>query len=76
MEPVEYMALANAAINLVEALIPKIQELTKQGLVSPEDQQKLFDRANTLMEGIESGLAFSGPEWQKSTVLPPSPPQP
>lgn len=64
MEPLEYIALANAALALIESLIPKIRELTLSGAVSVEEQQRLMDKANALVTAVQTG--FTGPEWEQS----------
>lgn len=64
MEPLEYIALANAALALIESLIPKIRELTLSGAVSVEEQQRLMDKANALVTTVQTG--FTGPEWEQS----------
>ncbi len=54
--------LANAALTLLEKLIPYIAQQVKRGAVSPDEQQKLHDRYTTLK--AQGDLAFSGPEWR------------
>lgn len=58
----EEILLANAAIALIEKLIPVIQARVKAGQVTPEQQQLLRDKYNSLVNAGDA--AFSGPEWQ------------
>lgn len=58
----EEIALASAAIALVEKLIPKIQEWVKSGQVSPEEQKALFDKYNNLATSLDE--MFNGDEWK------------
>jgi hypothetical protein len=57
----EEIAIANAAIALIEALAPKIQAAVKSGQVTPTEQQTLLDKYNSLKTNLDA--AFSGPEW-------------
>lgn len=50
---------AIAAIDLITALVPQIEEAIKRGEVSKEDQQKYRDKYNALKD---SGFAFTRPE--------------
>lgn len=50
-----------AAINLIEQLIPIIDEKVKSGQVSPEEQTKIRDRYTSL-RNLGDAL-FAGPEW-------------
>lgn len=65
MDPITIIALANAALGMVEALIPQVANLVKSGEISVEDQQKLLDRYNAIKAAAASG--FDGPEWKQST---------
>jgi hypothetical protein len=58
------IAIATAALSLLEVLIPKIQELTLKGAVTPEQQQALLAKYNSLKNAGDA--AFSGPEWNLS----------
>ena len=51
------------AISAVESLIRLITQAIQAGQLTPEQQQYYFGR----IDSIRSQLAFSGPEWQKST---------
>lgn len=58
----EEIALANAALGLVELLIPRIKQLAQSGQISPEQQQAVRDKYNSLRKAGDA--AFAGPEWQ------------
>jgi hypothetical protein len=57
-----YIVLANAALSLLEALLPQIQQLVKSGDVSPAEQQAVHDRYQALRTAGDA--AFQGPEWE------------
>lgn len=67
MDPITIIALANAALGMVEALIPQVAALVKNGEISVEDQQKVLDRYNAVKAAAATG--FSGPEWKQSTQV-------
>lgn len=52
---------AAAALELVERLLPIIEERVKSGQVSPEDQTKLRSKYEALR--AKADAAFTGPEW-------------
>lgn len=54
--------LANAALALLEQLLPDIARLVKSGAISPEAQQQLHDRYRSLVNAGDA--AFQGPEWE------------
>lgn len=54
--------LANAALTLVEELVPRIESLVKSGQITPEQQQTVRDRYTQLRDNLDA--RFSGPEWQ------------
>jgi hypothetical protein len=56
------LIIANAAINLVTLLLPKIDEAVKNGQVSVEAQRELRAKYNTLRAAGDA--AFTGPEWE------------
>lgn len=60
----EEIALAGAALALIEKLIPQIAAMVKKGQVPPEEQQALLDKYNAVKTAVESG--FEGPEWQQA----------
>jgi hypothetical protein len=60
----EYIAAATAALNLLEVLIPQIQQLALKGAVTPEQQTALLAKYNSLKNAGDA--AFSGPEWNLS----------
>lgn len=60
----EEIALANAAIALLEILIPRIEQAAKSGQIPAADQQALFDRVQSLRS--RSGGQFSGEGWTPS----------
>ena len=53
--------LVNAAITLIEKLIPVINNAVKDGQVTPEAQAELRDRYTALR--TQADAAFTGPEW-------------
>lgn len=57
------IALANAALALLELLLPKIQEGVKTGDVSVEDQAAVRSKYEALR--AQGDAAFSGPGWQQ-----------
>lgn len=57
----EEIVLANAALALLEVLLPKIQQLTNKGEISAEDQQALKDKYLSLKNRADG--QFTGPEW-------------
>lgn len=57
------LAAANAALALLEIVIPKIAALVKSGQVTPEEQQTVLDRVHALKTDPSK---FTGPEWEPS----------
>lgn len=62
MNPLLVINGVNAALALVEALLPTLQELKLAGQISAEQQQSVLDRYNSLKNRAEG--QFSGPEWR------------
>jgi hypothetical protein len=62
MDPITAIAAVSAALSLVESLIPKIAEWTKQGDISPEQQAELLAKYNSLRSRADG--QFTGPEWE------------
>jgi hypothetical protein len=54
--------LANAALSLVEQLIPVIADKVRKGEVPAADQQELLAKFDSLKAKRDG--QFSGPEWQ------------
>lgn len=54
--------LANAALSLLEQLIPVIAEKVKRGDVPADKQQELLTRYQSLKARADG--QFSGPEWE------------
>lgn len=50
--------------NLLNILIPKVEEAIKSGQITPEQQQKVRD-AYLQLRALGDG-AFAGPEWDPS----------
>lgn len=65
MDPLTAIALANAAIQVLQVLIPEIEKLANKGQVSVEQQQAVMDKYNTLRAQIIAG-GFKGPEFEMS----------
>lgn len=65
MDPITIIAAVNAALALVETLIPQLSRLLQNGEITVEQQQAVLDRYNALKKAAEEG--FSGPEWEPST---------
>jgi hypothetical protein len=53
------VTLVDAAVGLLEKLIPSLKTAFSSGEISVADQQALKDRINKL----RSSEAFTGPEW-------------
>lgn len=62
MDPITIIAAANGGIQLVEALLPLIQQLAQKGDISVDQQAQLLARYNSLKAKADG--QFSGPEWQ------------
>jgi hypothetical protein len=60
----EEIMLANAALAVLEKLLPVIQGMAKRGEVSAESQMELQTRYQSLRNAGDA--AFEGPEWQRS----------
>ena len=54
--------LVNAALTLIEKLVPVINDAVKNGQVTPEAQAELRNRYTALR--TQADTAFTGPEWQ------------
>lgn len=67
MEPLEFIAMANAALSIYEKLSKIIAEKIAAGEISIDAQAQLQAR----IDAIRSGKAFEGPEWKQSTEVPP-----
>lgn len=65
----EQIAIANGLIDLLEIVIPQVQQAAQKGQIDPDTQAKLLAR----IEGLRDirGPAFAGPEWQPSQPPPP-----
>lgn len=58
MDPITIMALADAAITLLEKAVPEIEKAFNQGLISVEDQKAQADRLAALRD---KHFAFTRP---------------
>lgn len=67
----EIITAINAAIGLLEVLIPQLAQLFKGGQITADQQQAVLDRINALRKSVNEG--FSGPEWEQSTKDNPNP---
>lgn len=56
--------VAQLALAALELALPKIEELVREGKISPQEQQDLRDRYNAL----RGHAAFTGPEWVPSNA--------
>ena len=54
--------IANAALALLEKLLPLIQAQVRAGQVTAAEQQDLHDRYQSLRNAGDA--AFAGPEWK------------
>lgn len=54
----------NAALTLVEELLPKITELASKGEITAGQQAEVLAKYNSLKARADG--QFSGPEWQVS----------
>jgi len=55
------LILINAALTLIEKLLPVISNAVKNGQVTPEAQAELRNRYTGLR--AKADAAFTGPEW-------------
>lgn len=62
MTPAEVLLAINSGLNLVDALLPQLQQHKLSGDITPEQQQAVLDRYAALRE--KANEMFSGPEWQ------------
>jgi hypothetical protein len=62
MDPATIISLTTVAIDLIEKLLPAIDQLRLKGLITPEQQQQVLDRYQSL-RGRADGQ-FSGPHWK------------
>lgn len=63
MEPLEYIALASAAVNLIEKLVPQIRDAITGGTLSEADEaaaRAVYDKMRA------SSDLYSGPEYALS----------
>lgn len=58
----EEILLANAALTLLDKLLPRIQQMVKDGQVSVEEQKATWDKYHALRNKV--GNPFMGPEWE------------
>jgi hypothetical protein len=56
------VVILNAALTLVEELLPKLSELKANGEISAEQQAALLAKYNSLKARADG--QFAGPEWQ------------
>jgi hypothetical protein len=64
MDPATILSLATVAIDLVEKLLPAIDQLRLKGNITAEQQQQVRARYESLKARADG--QFSGPEWQKA----------
>lgn len=57
MDPI---VIASGAIQILQAIIPYINDAVKKGLVSPAEQAELMAK----IDDLRSGKAFQGREWE------------
>lgn len=63
MEPLEYVMLASAAMNLLEKLVPQIRDAIKGGTLTAEQEAE----ARAVYERMRSSTdLYSGPEYELS----------
>ena len=62
MDPITALATANAAIGLVELLIPQIAKLFEKGEITKEQQQEVLKNLQSLKD--RAAGQFQGPEWE------------
>ena len=62
MDPATIISLATVAIDLVEKLLPAIEQLRAKGEITPEQQQELMDRYQSLKARADG--QFSGAHWK------------
>jgi hypothetical protein len=64
-----FILLANAAISLLEQLLPAINGMVKSGQVTADEQAQLLARYQKFKDAGDE--AFSGPEWVFSPAFDP-----
>lgn len=62
MNPLAILATANAALSLLEQLLPLIDGLAAKGEVTPEQQAELLAKYNSLKTQADG--QFTGTAWQ------------
>ena len=62
MGPQEILTATNAAITLIEALLPSITALVQKGEITPAQQTALMAKYQSLKTKADG--QFAGPEWQ------------
>lgn len=55
------IAVINAAISIVETLVPKLKELFSKGEITVAQQSELMARVEKILKDASS---FTGPEWE------------
>ena len=58
------IAIILGLIDLAIKSIPLLERRLKDGDITPEEQQQAKDALEALRLAINSGKAFSGPEWE------------
>lgn len=56
-----YIVLVDAALTVLEKLVPMMSDIVSKKEVTAEEQAKLMARIDALRAG---GTGFSGPEWK------------
>lgn len=62
MDPATMISLATVAIDLVEKLLPALEQLRAKGEITPEQQQKVRDRYLSLRARADG--QFMGSHWK------------
>ena len=58
----EEIALAAAALTLLEKLFPRIEQMVQSGQITPDQQKDIRTRYASLRNAGDA--AFTGPEWE------------
>lgn len=61
MDPISTIALVNALLTGLENLLPHLQTLRNDGLITPDQQAQLLEKYESLKTRADD--QFSGPEW-------------
>jgi len=67
MEATAILAIVDGALAILEKALPAIQEAVRNGTITVEQQQSVYQHISALRAG---GGAFAGPEWRVNGASP------